>query len=76
MVSGLSLPSFVSKVSLELCFTEPSQLPNVFHSQDICDGSAKLASQVTATVEKERKIENTDEISHGDYAKSSCSSCL
>lgn len=54
MVSGLSLPSFVSKVSLELCLTEPGQLPDVFHSQDVCDGSAKLASQVTATAEKEK----------------------
>lgn len=74
VVSGLSLPSFVSKVSLELCLTEPGQLPDVFHSQDVCDGSAKLASQVTATAEKERKIENTNEVSHGDYATSLCSS--
>lgn len=75
--SGLSLPSFVSKVSLELCLTELCQLPDVFYSQDLCDGSAKLASQVTAMAEKDRKREreNTNEASCGDYAKSSCSSC-
>lgn len=54
MVSGL-LPSFVSKVSLELCLTELCQLPDVLYSQDICDGSAKFASQVTATAEKEKE---------------------
>lgn len=58
-MSGLSLPSFVSKVSLELCLTELCQLPDVLHSQDVCDGSAKLASQVTATSEKEKEKEKT-----------------
>lgn len=75
VVSGLSLPSFVSKVRLELCLTELCQLPDVLYSQDVCDGSAKLASQVTATAEKERERENTSEASCGDYAKSFCSSC-
>lgn len=54
MTSGLSLPSFVSKVGLELCLTVPCQLPNVLYSEDVCDGSAKLASQVTAVAEKEK----------------------
>ena len=63
MASSLSLPSFVSKVSLELCLAELCQLPNVLHSQDVCDGSAKLASQVTAMAERQRKRENTDEAS-------------
>lgn len=58
VVSGL-LPSFVSKVSLELCLTELCQLPDVLYSQDICDGSAKFASQVTATAEKEKEKEKT-----------------
>lgn len=55
MLSALSLPSFVSKVSLELCLAELRQLSDVLHSQDVSDGSAKLASQVTTTAKKKRK---------------------
>lgn len=74
MVSGSSLPSFVSKMCLELSLTELCQLPDVLHSQDVCDSSAKLASQVTATAEKQRK-KHTDEASCGHCDKSHCSSC-
>lgn len=64
MTSSSSLPSFVSKMCLELSLTELCQLPDVLYSQDVCDSSAKLASQVTATAEKQRK--NTSEASCGD----------
>lgn len=57
-VSGSSLPSFVSKMCLELSLTELCQFPDVLYSQDVCDSSAKLASQVTAMAEKQRKNEN------------------
>lgn len=55
MLSASSLPSFVSKVSLELCLAKLCQLSDVLHSQDVSDSSAKLASQVTTTAEKKRK---------------------
>lgn len=71
MLSGLSLPSFVSKVSLELCLTELCQLTNVLYSQDVCNGSAKLASQVTAKAGKKKE----KEASGGDCAKSFWTSC-
>lgn len=43
---------------LELSLTELCQFPDVLYSQDVCDSSAKLASQVTAMAEKQRKNEN------------------
>lgn len=55
--SGTSLPCLVSKVSLELRLTELRHLPDVLHFQDVCDGSTKLAPQVTATVEKKKENE-------------------
>lgn len=50
--SGTSLPCLVSEVSLELRLAELRHLPDVLHLQDVCDGSTKLAPQVTATAEK------------------------
>lgn len=46
---------------LELSLTELCQFPDVLYSQDVCDSSAKLASQITATAEKQRESENTNE---------------
>lgn len=58
VVRNLSLPSFISKVSLELCLTVLCQLPNVLYSQGVCDSGAKLASQVTAMAENKKKKKN------------------
>lgn len=72
VASDLSLPSFVSKVSLELCLTVLCQLPDVLYSQDVCDGSTKLASQVTATAEKEKEKEKTQMKHHMETMPSLC----